>query len=321
MNKDTSFHILRLLETPGVGIAKANAVLGWANNLKIDLESLLADLKALKNILTEQQVEFLNSQFSSVLEVWDELEKKDVSFLSILSENYPKRLHTHLGKKAPPLLAVLGNKALLNKNSVGFCGSRKASEKGLATARDCSNQLALKDINIISGYAAGIDMATHQAALECSGTTTIVLAEGISHFRIKRDLKNLWDWERIVVISEFLPGIPWSVRNAMQRNQTICTLSQAMILIEAGNTGGSMGAGKLCLSMGIPLFAPVYEGMPETAVGNRNLLKQGAHSLLKSRKNKKANIEPILSQLSSEQHSNKNENNKEKGQLTIFNQS
>lgn len=71
-----------------------------------------------------------------------------------------------------------------------------------------------------------------------------------------------------------------------------------MILIEAGTTGGSIAAGRTCLDMGRPLFAPVYETMPETAAGNRLLLSQGARPLLKSRHTHRAAIERVLDAIS-----------------------
>ena len=66
-----------------------------------------------------------------------------------------------------------------------------------------------------------------------------------------------------------------------------------MVLIEAENKGGSISAGRTSLKMGRPLFAPVYEGMPSTASGNRILLSQGAHGLKKSVKTMRANLTPI----------------------------
>jgi predicted Rossmann fold nucleotide-binding protein DprA/Smf involved in DNA uptake len=97
------------------------------------------------------------------------------------------------------------------------------------------------------------------------------------------------------MLSEFLPGVPWSVHNAMQRNKTICGLVSAMILIESAGKGGSIQAGQACLEMGVPLFAPVYVGMPETTVGNRELLNQGARELLKNRKTNRANMTKVFS--------------------------
>ncbi|MDY6950296.1 MAG: DNA-processing protein DprA [Thermodesulfobacteriota bacterium] len=286
IRNDNAFYILRLLETPGLGVVKTNAI----------VESVGPDLdpNRLQRLLGEKQLEGFLSNETRVLSNWELLEKHGVKCLTILDDRYPERLKKRLKRKAPPLLMVMGNQNLLDATTVGFCGSRKASDKGIATARDCADQLAGKGINIASGYAAGVDMATHRAALECGGTTTLVLCEGILHFRKKRALKDIWDWERIAVVSEFLPGVPWTVRNAMQRNSTISGLASAMILIESASKGGSIAAGRTCIEMGIPLFAPVYEGMPETAVGNRELLGQGAQELYKNSRTNRANMTNVL---------------------------
>ena len=295
-----SFNILRLLKTPGIGAVRVWELLEWAGNHKMGLEEVLADSKSLRETLTESQINALDENQQSALEEWQKLQEMQVTLLNIFDSNYPERLRSILDKKAPPILSVRGNQNLLKIPSVGFCGSRKASEKGLKTAWDCADQLAKEGINIVSGYAAGVDMVTHQAALECGGITTVVLAEGIFNFRIKQDLKDLWDWNRVIVVSEFLPGLPWNVGYAMQRNKIICALTRAMILIEAGVRGGSFEAGRTCLKKGLPLFAPVYKGMPETAKGNRVLLEQGARRLSKSRKTNRANVKNVLAVVESD---------------------
>jgi DNA processing protein len=183
---------------------------------------------------------------------------------------------------------------LLNKCAVGFCGSREATDKGLATAWESADLLAREAINIVSGFAAGVDMNAHRSALSAGGTTTVVLAEGILRFRIKKEIRSEWDESRTLVVSEFGPNLPWSVNHAMQRNRTICGLSRAMILIEARSSGGSIQAGRDALKLRLPLFAAVYEGMPESATGNQELLTQGAHRLMKSRSTNRPNIQPIL---------------------------
>lgn len=288
------FHILRLLETPGIGVAKVRNIIEVADEFKIELSEIVNDSEFLKRYLNETQLNAFTSNERNIQELWDRLINANIDFLLINENDYPDLLRVRLGKKAPPLLTIFGNKSLLKKPSVGFCGSRKASSKGIETARDCADQLASAALNIISGYAAGIDMTTHCSALEAGGTTTIVLAEGILNFRIKREIKDLFNLDKILILSEVLPGITWSVRNAMERNKTICSLSRAMVLIESGINGGSMAAGKTCLELGIPLFAPIYEGMPSFAIGNQILLDKGAHRLLKSRKLNRANLSNIF---------------------------
>jgi DNA processing protein len=85
---------------------------------------------------------------------------------------------------------VKGNPELISHPSVAIVGSRKVSLKGLDTARDCAAQLARYGVNVVSGYANGVDLASHKAALEAGGTTILVLAEGLNLWYLKRDIAS-----------------------------------------------------------------------------------------------------------------------------------
>ena len=70
---------------------------------------------------------FLNKDRAEKLYL--KLQQNDILMILESDENYPKQLKDSLGNKCPPLLFVKGNPNLLSSTSVGFCGSRKASEK------------------------------------------------------------------------------------------------------------------------------------------------------------------------------------------------
>ncbi len=286
-------HVLKLLDTPGLGTIKVNHLLELWKQKHLSPDQL-TDPAFLKSFLTPSLAKAVANRRDAFRRTWDRLQESDVQLIHVFDPLYPTLVRALLRAQSPPLLFAVGNTALLERVSVAFCGSRKASEKGMAVARDCAVELASQGINVVSGYASGVDMHAHRGALEAGGTTTLVLAEGILQFRLKREIKDLWDNSRTLVISEFLPGIPWNVHNAMQRNRTICAFSRGLVLIEARNSGGSMEAGRECLRLGLPLFAAVYAGMPEPAEGNRQLLQQGARPLRKSRSTNRPNIRPIL---------------------------
>lgn len=286
-----AFDLMTLLDAPGVGPGRVRKLLKhWRDTPEVPV----MEDRLIKSVLTPAQIAALPECRDRVKRHWDELLKHNVRMLPIIDSDYPEGLRNSLGESAPVLLLCLGNIELLKRVSVGFCGSREASEKGIATARDSATLLANDKINIVSGFAAGVDMNAHRAALAAGGTTTVVLAEGILRFRVKKDIRDLWDESRILVVSEFGPNLPWSVSHAMQRNKTICGLSRAMVLIEARSTGGSIQAGRDCLKMGLPLFAAVYEGSPESATGNEELLRNGAKRLMKSRSRDLPNMAPVL---------------------------
>jgi len=189
-------------------------------------------------------------------------------------DDYPKALN---GSTAPPpVLYVLGKSHRLNRTGLGICGSRNASPKGLAFAKAFGRAAAEIEAVEVSGYAKGVDTNAHLGSLEAGGETIVVLAEGIFHFRLKRILRALGDIEgRLTVISEFPVTRPWRVHSAMARNQTICALSAALVVVEAGSTGGTLDAGKKCLSQGKPLLVVQYGDQAATPEGNQELIKRG----------------------------------------------
>jgi len=206
---------------------------------------------------------------------------------------YPENLKTILNKQTPEELYFVGNLSLLGKAGVGFCGSRNASEKGLETAKDCAEQVAKSDATVISGYASGVDMMAHYTALKSGGATIIVLPEGIDHFRVKKDLRDIWDWSRVLVLSQFKPNEIWQAYRAMNRNQVIIALSKAMIVIEAQEKGGTIEAGKSALKLHMPLFVAEYEDMACTP-GNSVLLEMGAFKLKKNKNEGRAQLSSLF---------------------------
>jgi DNA processing protein len=188
------------------------------------------------------------------------------------------------------LLHLQGNPALLGLPSVAIVGSRKVSLKGLDAARDCAAQLARGGVNVVSGYANGVDLASHIAALEAGGTTTLVLATGLNHWFKKSDVAPVWDWNRVLLVSEFEPSDVWTPAHAFQRNGTICRLSRAVIVAEAAKISGTMNTVRQCLKREIPLFAVVYDNMEDFAQGNAEAIRLGAQRLLKSRLSRRAKL-------------------------------
>lgn len=188
-------------------------------------------------------------------------------------------------------------KLLKRARKVAIVGSRKASEWALKSAHLLAQELGRQGVLIISGYANGVDTKAHQGALEAKrGATVVVSPEGILRFKPNK-LGDIPDWEkRTLILSQFAPDAPWNPRNAMMRNEIICKLADAVIVVEAGpekdesgKMSGSFQAGKTALRLRVPLFvlvpeteqppldidAPLWKCPP----GNEQLLKMGAEGL------------------------------------------
>lgn len=299
-NSTVEFVAFCLQAVPGVGVSTLRKVLSRTAREGLGLGDLLSieDHGFLSHLgLTPSVVDALRNPARETLELWQLLEEQFVRILILGQRGYPARLRSLLGNTSPPVLFLLGELDLLQCRAVGFCGSRRASAKGLGVAADCASSLARQQINVVSGYANGIDLAAHRAALEVGGSTTIVMAEGILHFKVKSELRGLvnkGDFSRLAVVSEFPPGLSWRAHNAMTRNRTICGLSRAMVVIESGSEGGTFEAGKAALELGEPLFCVEYSETPLEAAGNSYFLKHGAQSLRRSR-NGEPNLTKLLS--------------------------
>jgi DNA processing protein len=221
----------------------------------------------------------------------------DAKSLTPHDTGYPHSLGVAFGELALPEIWYIGNIGLIDTKAVGFCGSRGASEYGLQIAADCASQFSAADVAVVSGYAPGVDMASHEAALAGGGRTIVVLPEGIDHFRIKKSIRALWDWERTLVISQFPRNAIWRADRAMERNKIIVSLSQAVIVIEAREKGGTLNAGYTALSMNRPLFVALYDDMNGAREGNQLLLAAGGMPLRRSRSTNYAQLREVFAAL------------------------
>lgn len=177
--------------------------------------------------------------------------------------------------QAPPALFVIGDRRLLLSRCLGMCGARGASIQSLQAAHACGDEVARVGLTVVSGYARGVDAETHRSALMAGGRTVAVLPEGIARFK-----RHAWQGvdscepNQLTAVSQFSPTQPWSVGTAMARNTSIVGLSLGLVVMEAGDKGGTLNAGQQALSARKPVFALQFGD--ETPSGNQRLIDQGA---------------------------------------------
>lgn len=157
---------------------------------------------------------------------------------------------------APSELYVAGDRSLLRRApKVSIVGSRKASEEGLRRAARLARRLVEREVVIVSGLAQGIDTAAHRAAIDANGRTIAVLGTPLdqvyprSNAELQAEIAS-----RHLLVSQFAPGT--SVRRHFfpMRNRTIALLVDASVIVEAGDTSGSLSQGWEALRLGRTLF-------------------------------------------------------------------
>lgn len=159
-------------------------------------------------------------------------------------------------KYAPKQLYAIGQLPIpLTSPRVSVIGSRKASSKGFNAANIVASFFAKHKVTVVSGLAEGIDSAAHKGAIEANGQTIAVLGTPLDKFypAMNRQLQE-YIMQRQLAISQFPIGYPILPKNFVIRNRTMALISDASIIMEAGNASGSLHQGWEALRLGRPLF-------------------------------------------------------------------
>ena len=159
-------------------------------------------------------------------------------------------------KFAPSHLYIKGDSNIIHTGPrVSVIGSRQASKEGLDNAYRLTRFLVEKQVTIVSGLALGIDTVAHRTAIEQGGKTIAVLGTPLdkSYPQENRSLQEEI-MKNHLAISQFQQGSPIQRKNFPLRNRTMALLSHASVIVEAGDTSGSLHQGWEALRLGRRLF-------------------------------------------------------------------
>ncbi|EJF91668.1 DNA-processing protein DprA [Bartonella tamiae] len=159
------------------------------------------------------------------------------------------------------LLYYQGDWELTEAKSFAIVGSRDASELGQRRAAHIAKELVQENYIVVSGLAKGIDTAAHKSAINNGGHTIAVIGTPLNSNYPKEnsDLqKNIAN--NHLLISQ-VPVLRYSKQGPQQnrlffpeRNATMSALTIGTIIVEAGQTSGSLTQARAALKQGRKLF-------------------------------------------------------------------
>lgn len=159
-------------------------------------------------------------------------------------------------KNAPARLWIAGDTDLLKREPrVSIVGSRTASHLGISRARRLARILAEHSVPVVSGLARGIDTSAHRSTIEAGGKTIAVLGTPLNrtypaeNADLQREIM-----ENHLAISQFPVGAITQRSSFPIRNRTMALISRASVIVEAGETSGSLSQGWEALRLGRLLF-------------------------------------------------------------------
>jgi DNA processing protein len=172
---------------------------------------------------------------------------------------YPERLRdaTH----PVELLYFQGNWALTATRCIAVVGTRKPTSDGISRTRQLVQNLANDKFTVVSGLAEGIDTVAHMVALEAHGHTIAVIGTPIGHVYPKQNagLQDLIARDHLLISQvpvERYDSQDYRVNRFFfpERNKTMAALTEATVIIEAGETSGTLVQAREALKQGRKLF-------------------------------------------------------------------
>ena len=134
---------------------------------------------------------------------------------------------------------------------------------------------------IVSGFAYGTDITAQKSALKHNLQTIGCLAHGLNQIYSKAHKKYVVDIEKHGdFYMDFWSTDVFDRNNFLKRNRIIAGLSEATIIIESAEKGGSLVTAEIANSYNREVFAVPRRTTDSQSVGCNNLIKfQKAHLL------------------------------------------
>jgi DNA processing protein len=194
-------------------------------------------------------------------------------------QNYPDRLKQCID--GPVLLFSSGNINLKNKKIISIVGTRQITSYGMEFCRKLIEDLAPLDPVIISGFAYGVDILAHQLAMDNQLQTIGVLAHGLNQIYPKTHKKDVAKLEQNGgFMTEFWSSSNPEKENFVRRNRIVAGISEATIVIESADKGGSLITANLANDYNRDVFAVPGRVTDKYSQGCNNLIKTQKANLL-----------------------------------------
>ncbi len=195
------------------------------------------------------------------------------------SETYPERLKHCID--SPILLFEGGNINLNKKHVISIVGTRKITTNGIAFCEKLVEDLAIYNPTIVSGFAYGTDITAHKAAIKNKLQTIGCLAHGLNQIYPKVHKKYMSEVENNGgFFTDFWSTDSFDRNNFLKRNRIIAGISEATIVIESAEKGGSLVTADIANSYNRDVFAMPGRITDSQSVGCNNLIKQQKAHLL-----------------------------------------
>lgn len=282
MNSTELFNILALLKVEGVGDIVAKKLINHCGSAENVFNSKAQSLKSIDGI---GAVLIKNLKNKAVFEKAEQelqfIEKEKTTILYYQNDDYPNKLKHCID--GPVLLFGSGNLNFENRKIISIVGTREVTSHGIDFCKKLIEDLAVFNPIIVSGFAYGVDIVAHQAAMENKLQTIGVLAHGLKQVYPKPHKKHVAKMEENGgFLTEFWSNANPDKENFVRRNRIVAGMSEATVVIESAEKGGSLITAIMANDYNRDVFAVPGRTSDKYSQGCNNLIKTQRANLMTS---------------------------------------
>lgn len=283
MSNTNTLYALALQNASNIGDITAKKLITYCGSAEAVLNEKKQNLLKIDGIgkyaLSDLQKNRLLENAENELEF---IKNNNIGVHYFMDVDYPEQLKHCVD--GPILLFQRGNINIKNQPIISIVGARKITTQGIANCEAIIERLAPYNPIIVSGFAYGTDITAQKAAMKNNLQTIGCLAHGLNKIYPKVHQKYVADIENHGgFFTDFWSTDEFDRNNFLKRNRIIAGLSEATIVIESAEKGGSLVTADIANSYNREVFAVPGRITDTQSIGCNNLIKlQRAHLMSKA---------------------------------------
>lgn len=282
MNEEDLLYALALQKTNAVGDTLAKKLIQHLGSPKNVWNAKPSELSKIHRVGSHVLNQFKDTKPLKKAELelkYLQNENIDVSYF--MDDSYPEKLKHCID--GPILLFKKGDISLKTKKILSVVGTRNMTSYGREFIKEFMAVLKPYDPMIVSGFAYGVDICAHREALKNNMQTVAVLAHGFEQMYPAAHYKYMDEvLENGAFLTDAWHDDPLIRESFLKRNRIVAGLSEATIIIESAEKGGSLVTADIANSYNRDVFAVPGRTSDRFSIGCNDLIKRNKAAILTS---------------------------------------
>jgi DNA processing protein len=282
MKEEELMAILRLQKSKAIGDILAKKLIVNVGNVEDIFKEKATTLQKINGIGNHVLKHLFDKKNSKLAEQeLNYIKQNNIGYSYFLNDDYPVNLQNCID--SPILLFEDGNINFKNNKIISVVGTRNMTSYGRDFCNKIIEDLAQYNPIIVSGFAYGVDICAHKAAIKNKLQTIAVLAHGFEQIYPKVHKKYINQVnENGGFLTEFWSEEQPLRENFLKRNRIVAGISKATIIIESAEKGGSLVTADIANSYDRDVFALPGRTTDIYCKGCNSLIKNNRATLLTS---------------------------------------